>query len=132
MLPRPVLAGTSILFADDNADSRLLFQTILKRAGALVDTVASGQEVIDVLACKITERSSYSAIVVELNMPGSDGTPSVAEVRKMGYAGPLVVLTADLFGAKERSAQELPVDLWLYKPIDRDQLIESLWSIIFV
>ncbi len=132
MLPRPVLAGISILFADDNADFRLLFQTILKRAGALVDTVASGQEVIDALARRIAEGASYSAIVVELNMPGRDGTPAVAEVRKMGYAGPLAVLTADVFGARERSARELPVDLWLYKPIGREQLIDCLRSIIRV
>ncbi|WLD12018.1 PAS domain S-box protein [Planctellipticum variicoloris] len=125
-LLRAVLSASRILAADDDADSRFLIKRFLESAGAVVDTVVNGLEAIEAVNQGLRQGVQYAAIVLDLHMPVMDGRRTAVELRRLGYAGPLLALTADVFGQRELPVEKCGYDACLFKPINKSALIQGL------
>jgi PAS domain S-box-containing protein len=125
LLP-PVLRTSRILAADDDADSRFLIKRFLESAGAIVDSVVNGLEAIEAVSNGTRLGVRYAAIVLDLHMPVMDGRRTAAELRRLGYTGPLVALTADVFGQRDQPVENSGYDACLFKPINKATLVQGL------
>ncbi len=125
-----VLAGTRILVVDDDRSSCFVARRFLEIAGAEVTTVMSGIEAIDAVGRTLSTATPLSAIVLDLRMPIMDGHRTALELRRMGYSGPLVALTADVFDPERHSSTESAFDRWLTKPTSRLELTIVLRELI--
>lgn len=125
-LLRAVLSASRILAADDDADSRFLIKRFLESAGAIVDTVVNGLEAIEAVNQGLLQGVQYAAVVLDLHMPVMDGRRTAVELRRLGYAGPLLALTADVFGQRELPVEKCGYDACLFKPINKSALIQGL------
>lgn len=125
-LLREVLRTSRILAADDDADSRFLIKRFLESAGAIVDSVVNGLEAIEAVSNGTRLGVQYAAIVLDLHMPVMDGRRTAAELRRLGYTGPLVALTADVFGQRDQPVENSGYDACLFKPINKATLVQGL------
>lgn len=81
------MTPTKILIADDDHFVREAIHKILEIFGYEVTAVANGQEVLD------TVDSTYSTIILDINMPYMDGFEALEQLNARGYDIPVLFLT---------------------------------------
>lgn len=128
--PQLLLADTRILVTDDDRDARWLIRRCLEIAGAHIETAMTGAEAIQAVSTATSRGLPYSAVVLDLHLPVMDGHCVATELRRLGYQGGIVIITADLPRVQKLSVADGPVDVWLTKPIVRAQLVHSLRELI--
>jgi DNA-binding response OmpR family regulator len=104
--------GLRILLVEDNADSRLLFATALRRAGHEVVEAGSGEKAV-LLASLIMP----DLILLDIGLPGMSGHGVAAELRAHSEVprAPIIAVTAGRLDAATRA--ELGIADVFYKPI---------------
>jgi two-component system response regulator (stage 0 sporulation protein F) len=78
-----------ILVVDDEESIRKMFSSMLKKANYRVSTAESGLE-----ALKLLKTHTYRLILLDLKMPGMDGTETLREIRKINKNVPVYIVTA--------------------------------------
>ena len=88
--PKIIDLEGEVLLAEDNPTTQKLFEFYLRNAGATTTTVENGE-----LAVNQAMKKDFDLILMDMQMPVMSGTDAVKELRKKGYAGPIVALTAN-------------------------------------
>jgi len=117
------LKGMRILLAEDGRDNQLLIGALLRKAGAQVDIAENGrsavQKVMDVGA-------GYQVILMDMQMPEMDGYEAAGMLRRGGYAGAILALTAHAMAGDSEKSVAAGCNEHLTKPVDRALLIERI------
>lgn len=113
--------GLRILFAEDNATLRLLTQKMLTVKGASVVAAEDGQ-----LALAQFDRGTFNLVVTDIFMPNVDGYEFVAELRKRGFDGPVVGISAAVVGEETDKLIESGADAVMSKPINMGEFEQLL------
>jgi len=113
--PRPPASWPlNILYADDMPELRRLMRHMLALDGHTMEGVADGQAAL----ARVTEAfASFNLIITDHHMPGVDGLELVWHVRKLPFAGKVVVFSSELSPEVNDRYRQLGVDLILAKPI---------------
>ncbi len=120
-LSSDVLAGKYILLAEDGEDNMRLIKMILEKAGAEVVGVENGR-----LAVEQARVQKFDVILTDMQMPEMDGYEAVAHLRKQGYKGPIIALTARAMASDRERCISAGCDDYLTKPIGRSHLIATI------
>jgi two-component system, response regulator, stage 0 sporulation protein F len=106
-------AKATILVIDDQPGIRRLLTEVLAEEGYGVDTAANGFEGIQ----KVKE-AMPQLILMDMKMPGMDGIETLRELKKMGQADKVIMMTA--YGELElvNQARELGAYAYITKPFD--------------
>lgn len=121
-----VLDSSRILVVDDGADNRRLLDLVLRKAGIRVSLACDGREGLALGLEALRAGEPFDVVLMDLQMPHLDGHQALAELRRAGYASPIVALTANaLQGERERSLAG-GFDGFLSKPIERTELLRNL------
>ncbi|MCL2045063.1 MAG: ATP-binding protein [Oscillospiraceae bacterium] len=108
----------SILIVDD-VESNLLIATGLMLPYELtMETATSGFQAIDL----VSNGNVYDIIFMDHMMPKMDGIQALAEIRKLGYEGPVVALTANAVKGQKEVFLTHGFDGFVSKPIDVREL----------
>jgi len=110
-----------VLLVDDSQDNLFLVTNFLQGAGAEVIAVGGGKEAIVQV-----ERGGFDVIVMDLQMPGIDGFMATQEIRRRGYQGPVIALTAHGFSEVKERCFAHGLDDHVLKPVDPDELVRVL------
>ncbi|MEM8781332.1 MAG: ATP-binding protein [Planctomycetota bacterium] len=116
------LAGR-ILLAEDGPDNQRLITFILKKAGLTVDLAVDGQQALDFLNEARERDLVYDLILMDMQMPRVDGLTATRSARALGYAGPIIALTAHAMDEQRREALAAGCSAFATKPIDRQALL---------
>ena len=113
------LTGVSVLVVEDNDDSRKLLQTILLRAGAVVQIAESAATALRILAGEWPD-----IIISDIEMPGEDGYSLISAIRRTpGLATlPVIALTAHASETERDRALASGFNAHVAKPIGEGQL----------
>lgn len=114
----------SILVVDDDAEIRSLVQDFLERHHMSVDTAASASEARSLLA-----RSTPDLIVLDLMMPGEDGTTFCRSLRQTSDI-PILMLSALSDDIDRILGLETGADDYLAKPFNPRELLARIRSIL--
>ena len=120
-----VLAGRSVLLADDNPYNRKAMAAYLHQAGVDVVEAGHGKAVLELLQA----RSHWDAILLDINMPGMSGLETAQAIRASGMAccnAPIIALTAHSDPATVAAAGAAGMNAFLTKPVDAFVLYEKL------
>jgi CheY-like chemotaxis protein/HPt (histidine-containing phosphotransfer) domain-containing protein len=110
-----------ILVAEDHPVNQKLFGVILEKLGYPSVLADDGQDALEKAAVH-----PVSLIFMDIQMPRMNGYEAAAELRKRGFNGPLVAVTASaLAGERERCKQAGFNDI-LLKPFRRPDIEEML------
>jgi len=110
---------TTILVVDDEEPIRELLTLILEAEGYGVACAADGNE-----ALLVAERTAHDVILLDLKMPGMDGTDFAKRYRGGGGRAPIIVITAAR--GLEEEAAEVDLCAYLAKPFELQALLDSV------
>lgn len=102
---------------------RFLSKRILTKAGASVDEAEDGQLALDFVRQRLDKADPPDLILLDMQMPNLDGYQTSAALRGLGFAGPIVALTADAMQGDMNRCLEAGCNDYLSKPIDAGLLV---------
>jgi len=110
---------TTVLVADDNADTRVVVRWMLERWGCRVLEAADGRQAFDV-----TVESRPDLVLMDLSMPGVDGFDAIRSIRgREEFARlPIIAVTAFDRADSRDGAEAAGCDFFISKPIDFNRL----------
>ena len=117
-------AGLSVLVVDDVATNRVVARLYLERLGARAEEAEDGRAALAAL-----ERSAFDVVLLDMRMPGMDGTQTLARIRAADApwaSVPVVAMTADAGAADRQAALAAGFDGYVAKPVDRRSLARAL------
>jgi DNA-binding response OmpR family regulator len=115
-----------ILLAEDDVPlGELTAHLLRKKAGCVVDWVTTGSSAYDYATA-----SSYDVIVLDWMMPEGDGRSVCARLRKSGYPGAILMLTAKDALQDRIEGLDAGADDYLVKPFEMDELLARLRALM--
>jgi len=115
-----------VLIVDDVESNLLVAKGLLNPYGLHIETVKSGFDAIK----KIENDKNYDIIFMDHMMPKMDGLKTTKILRDMGYAHPIVALTANAVIGQEEMFLANGFDGFISKPIDSRELNHILIELI--
>lgn len=105
-----------VLIADDDSDFRLAVAEVLTAEGFAILTASTGRQVVDVAL-----ESKPDVVLLDHRMPEMSGMDACRSLRKRGYEGPVILMTAgeDI----DAMSRALGTKYQLEKPFDVDDLV---------
>lgn len=120
-----VLKGKRILLVEDAEDNQFLIQQFLSRTGAIIEVANNGNEGVDKALS-----NEYEVVLMDIQMPFKDGYQATSELRSKNFSKPIIALTAHALVEEREKCLKAGCTSHLTKPINRQQLIESLVSVM--
>ena len=121
-----VQVDATVLLAEDGPDNQVLIAKHLTRAGITVTVVDNGELALQKAMAAAMAGRPYDVVLMDMQMPVMDGYAATSELRRKGYRGPIVALTAHaMAGDRERCIAAGCTD-YLTKPIARKKLIDAV------
>lgn len=115
------LKGLRVLLAEDSVDNQTIISYFLTKAGAEVEIAQNGLE-----AVSKTLGGKFNLVLMDIQMPELDGYKATSQLRKIGYTGPIVALTAHAIKEEKNRCLRAGCTDHMTKPIDRSLLIERV------
>jgi two-component system sensor histidine kinase/response regulator len=117
-------AARHILVAEDNPVNRRVAVVMLENLGFQVDDVTDGAD-----AVKAATKTPYDAILMDCQMPITDGYQATAQIRLLqGASGrtPIIAVTASATRSDYQHCMAAGMDGYLNKPLSRKPLVAAL------
>ncbi|NHN34031.1 response regulator transcription factor [Paenibacillus agricola] len=112
----------NILLAEDDIRlGELIAHMLKKKAGYQVDWVMTGDD-----ACAYALASHYEVCIMDWMMPDGDGISACRKLRKAGYSGAILMLTARDSLEDRVEGLDAGADDYLIKPFEIDELLARL------
>lgn len=122
---RPESSQYRILVAEDNKVNQIVTQKILEKAGYEVDIVETGTE-----AVKAVEGNDYACVLMDIQMPEMDGYEAASLIRETEKVSnefiPIIALSAAVTEEDRRRSQEVGMNDYVGKPVEKDDLLRAL------
>ena len=117
--------GESLLIVEDDARIASFLLKGFQALGFVVEWIESGHAAIDAV-----DRSSFSAVVLDLGLPDLDGLDVMAHWAEKGHRVAVVVLTARSDPRDRERALSLGAVAYLTKPAPFADLVAAVHSAI--
>ncbi len=117
-----------ILAVDDRLDLRILVRHVLEEAGAEVDVASDGESAIEAVLRSMREARVFDVVIMDMQMPGMDGPTATRTLRRMGFGGKVIALTAGAQAEDRERALEAGCDGFVTKPARGPTLVEEVWK----
>jgi two-component system sensor histidine kinase RpfC len=116
------------LLVDDNETNRTVARLLLEHAGYRVVTATDGDEALDLLGSR-----DFSVVLLDMHMPGMSGLDVLKTYRFMSKPdkrAKVIILSADATPKLMQETIAAGANAYLMKPIDREQLLRTLHTLL--
>ncbi len=123
------LRGMKVLVVDDNDTFQSIIKAMLESFSFEVKTASSGWEAIDLLEKAMDASEPFKLVLMDWKMPKMDGLEASRQIKRnkrLSKTPTIIMVTA--FGREEvmRKAEEIGLDGFLTKPVNRSLLFDSI------
>jgi two-component system response regulator AtoC len=107
-----------VLVVDDEENMRHMLSVLLSGEGYLVETVANGQEAIDVLANR-----QFNFVLCDIKMPKMDGLTFLEEAKSINHGATVIMMSA--FGSVDTALKAMKQGAYdfISKPFKTDEVV---------
>lgn len=120
-MPTPSTDSCQILIVDDDSGQRSLLESFLTGHGFHTTTASSGEEALGLLKDR-----PFSLMISDVRMPGISGLETLRRARESRATLPILLVTAFADIREAVSAMRDGAVNYLSKPIDLDELLNSV------
>ena len=124
--------GKHILLVEDNELNREIAFEILNEYGFIVDTAENGKVAVDTIAA--SKHGYYDLVLMDIQMPVMNGYEATKNIRALEDKGlssiPIVAMTANAFDEDRKAASDCGMNGFISKPINMEEVIEALHSVL--
>jgi CheY-like chemotaxis protein len=120
----------SILLAEDSPDNQRLISFHLSRAGARVVVAENGESAVQLAMEAEAGGDCFDVVIMDMQMPIMDGYAATRLLRRQGYRGPIVALTANAMAGDRERCLGAGCDDYATKPIDRSKLVSLIARLV--
>jgi signal transduction histidine kinase/DNA-binding NarL/FixJ family response regulator len=121
-ITRDYMPYGSVLVVDDVETNLYVANGLMAPYGLKIDTVSSGYEAIEL----VKGGNTYDIIFMDHMMPGMNGIEAARIIRVLGYANPIIALTANAVVGQAEMFLANGFDGFISKPIDIRELNAAL------
>ncbi len=115
----------SILVADDDKNTRLLFSTVLSKAGYTVFTAKDGIEALELM-----DREHIDLVLLDIMMPNIDGYEFTRILRESNCELPILMVSAKHMPCDKRRGFLAGTDDYMTKPVDDEELLLRIKALL--
>lgn len=127
--PIQALKGFRALVADDNMDSCVSVEKMLRTIGLRPEWTTSGKEAVFRARYATQQNDPFQVYIIDWLMPDMNGVEVVRRIRsEIGDQVPIIILTAYDWSDIEQEAREAGVTAFCAKPLFMSELYEALQS----
>ena len=120
--------GVHVLLAEDNELNVEVARELLEEQGAIVSTVANGQEAVRLF--EECPEGTFDVILMDVMMPVMDGLEATRRIRaskkEEGEKIPIIALTANAFLEDMERCTRAGMNAHLAKPIELEKMIHTI------
>ncbi|MCR5100954.1 MAG: response regulator transcription factor [Butyrivibrio sp.] len=114
-----------LLLAEDERELSNALVAILKHSNYTVDAVYNGTDALDYALS-----DEYDGIILDIMMPGMEGTEVLKQIRAKGIATPVLFLTAKSETDDRIKGLDLGADDYIPKPFDMGELLARVRAML--
>ncbi len=107
----------NVLLAEDYPDNQMLLTHILKKQGLTVTLADNGRKAVELALAAESAGERFDLIFMDMLMPEMDGYEATCALRKAGYDGTVVALTANAMLQDRDKCLAAGCDDYLTKPV---------------
>ena len=126
-------SGKRALVVDDIMINRRIAAAILNLYGMEVEEASDGGEAV--AAMQRVTPGYYDLILMDIQMPHVDGYEATRRIRKLSdsvnASVPILAMSANVFDEDKKLAYEAGIDGYLSKPVDKEQILETISDILY-
>lgn len=109
-----------VLVVEDHYINQIVIKTIFDKLGLPLSVVDSGEEGVEYV-----KSNPVDLVLMDINLPGIDGTEATRQIKKVRATLPVIALTADVITQRDLLLKNGLDDL-LTKPVENAELIRVL------
>ena len=114
-----------VLVVEDNANTRKLMETVLRREGYEVFSAGDGME-----ALQRMDEQHIDIVLLDIMMPNMDGYEFTRELRENGNNTPILMITARQLPADKHKGFLVGTDDYLTKPVDMEEMLLHIRALL--
>jgi PAS domain S-box-containing protein len=120
---RASFSGARVLLAEDEPINREIAEMLLADVGMRFDSAEDGEQAVE-----LASRNTYDLILMDMQMPKSDGLEATRRIRQLPGCSslPIIALTANAFAEDKARCLAAGMNYFTTKPIDPATLYELL------
>ncbi len=113
-----------VLLAEDGPDNQQVILFYLRRAGFEAEVAENGRVACQMALAAQDAGKPFDVILMDMAMPELDGYAATQELRRGGYARPVVALTAQALTEDREKCMQAGCNDYLTKPINQAELVK--------
>ncbi|MEX2207791.1 MAG: ATP-binding protein [Myxococcota bacterium] len=121
----PHLSGR-VLLVEDGADNQRLIRLLLAKLGLEIVICENGQQGVERALEAREAGNAFDLILMDMQMPIMDGYTATRILRRRGYTGSIIALTAHAMHAERGRCLAAGCDDFATKPVDRESFFALL------
>nr|WP_298656470.1 ATP-binding protein [uncultured Flavobacterium sp.] len=117
------LQGKYVLLVEDNKINQMITQKMLENKGMICTIIDNGEEAISELA-----KNNYDLVLMDVHLPGINGTEATEQIRTFNTHTPIIALTAISLNENRETLLSFGMSDVVTKPFKPEHLYEVIAS----
>jgi signal transduction histidine kinase/ActR/RegA family two-component response regulator len=119
--PVPITASLCgrVLLVEDGPDNQRIIAHLLKKSGLEVEIVENGLQGVEAVWTAVRNGAPFDLVLMDMQMPVMDGYEATTTLRRDGYDGAIVALTAHAMSNDSEKCRAAGCTDYASKPIQR-------------
>ena len=114
-----------ILVVDDDKNTRMYFEAVLKNNGYTVSVAKNGEEALGVM-----DREHIDLVVLDIMMPRMDGYEFTVTLRECDNNLPILMVSAKQLPVDKNRGFEVGTDDYMTKPVNQDEFLYRIKALL--
>lgn len=122
-----LLEGKNVLIVEDNKINQMITKKMIEKKGMIADIIDNGEEAVEVIK---NNNHHYDLILMDVHLPGINGTIATKQIRKFNQKLPIIALTAISLNENRGILLSFGMDEVITKPFEPNKFYSIISKVL--